>query len=85
MTLLQSLKQILQEHLEVSQESEDYKAALDDCIYSCSLGEPALNQHIIWWRAEDGIESTQDWADVEYERGVDYVYNQWKIIKEKYQ
>lgn len=83
MTPLQSLKQMLQEHLEMCREGDDYKAAIDDCIYSCSLGELALNQHIIWWGAEEGIESTQDWGDTEYERGVDYVYNQWKTIKEK--
>lgn len=81
MTSLQPLKEILQEHLEVCQESDDYKAAIEDCIYSSSLGELALNQHIIWWGAEEGIESTQDWGDTEYERGVDYVYNQWKTIK----
>ena len=77
---LQSLKQILQEHLEVWQgrpdKSDDYKEALEDCIYSCDLSVIALEQHLDCWLTVCPIDS-------KYRNGVQFVNDQWNIIKEK--
>lgn len=75
MTPLQSLKQILQEHLELCQESEDYKCALDDCIYSCYLSQLALEQHMERWLNGP--------YNYKYCLGIKFVNDQWNIIKEK--
>jgi len=79
MTPLQSLKEILQEHLEVCQErsdkSDDYKEALHDCIYSCALSETALEQHMKRWLNGP--------YNYEYCLGIKFVNDQWNIIKEK--
>ena len=76
MTPLQSLKQILQEHLEACQESEAYKEALGDCIYSCDLSVAALEQHIDCWLTVCPVDSN-------YRKGIGFVNDQWNIIKEK--
>ena len=76
MTPLKSLKQILQEHLRVCQEDDDYKCALDDCIYSCDLSEVALEQHVDCWLTVCPIDS-------KYRKGIGFVSDQWNIIKEK--
>lgn len=80
MTLLQSLKQILQEHLEVSQESEDYKAAIEDSIYGTDLSEVGIVEWCSHWLTD--IRTISE-TDVDYLRGVQFVNDQWKIIKEK--
>lgn len=82
MTSLQSLKQILQEHLEVCQErSEDYKEALEDGIYGCTLSNTACVEHLIrvWLHTNYEINI----QDINYVRGVQFVHDQWNIIKEK--
>lgn len=76
MTPLQSLKQILQEHLEVCQESDDYKEALLDSSYACDLSVVALEQHIDCWLTVCPVDSN-------YRKGIGYVHDQWNIIKEK--
>jgi hypothetical protein len=83
MTPLQSLKQILQEHLEVCQESEAYIEALSDAQYACELGESALNTIFQTWcmmPTDWGLETS---SDIDYYRGCCYVHDQWNIIKEK--
>lgn len=80
MTPLQSLKQILQEHLEVCQENDDYKEALLDCIYGCDLSEIAVMSWCKSWKCL--VKSDGD-QDLEYARGVQFVNDQWNIIKEK--
>lgn len=80
MTPIQSLKQILQEHLEVCQESEAYKEALEDCIYSCDLSVIALEQHNACWLWDGYYKGPND---IDYVRGVQFVNDQWNIIKEK--
>ena len=81
MTPLQSLKQNLQRHLEVCQESEDYKEALEDCIYGCTLSNTACVEHLIkvWLHTNYEVNI----QDIDYVRGVQFVDDQWNIIKEK--
>lgn len=76
MTPLQSLKQILQEHIEVCQESDDYKESLEDCIYSCDLSGVALEQHLDCWLTVCPI-------DCDYRKGIGFVNDQWNTIKGK--
>lgn len=84
MTPLQSLKQILQEHLEVCQErsdkSEDYLAAIEDSIYGTDLSEIGIIEWCGHWLK---VSKTYNEEDTEYVRGVKFVNDQWNIIKEK--
>lgn len=84
MTPLQSLKQIVQEHLEVCQErsdiSEDYKAAIEDSIYGTDLSEIGIVEWCSHWLTD--IRTISE-TDVDYLRGVQFVNDQWNIIKEK--
>lgn len=81
MTALQSLKQILQEHLEVCQESEAYKESISDAQYACTLGESALNTIFQAWCMMPTDLSRP--VEIDYYRGCCYVHDQWNIIKEK--
>lgn len=87
MTPLQSLKQILQEHLEVCQErsdkSEAYIEALSDAQYACELGESALNTIFQAWCMMPTEEILACPVEIDYYRGCCYVHDQWNIIKEK--
>lgn len=83
MTPLQSLKQILQEHLEVCQESEAYKESISDAQYSCELGESALNTIFQAWCMMPAEEILACPVEIDYYRGCCYVHDQWNIIKEK--
>lgn len=80
MTHLQSLKQILQEHLEVCQESDDYTAAIEDSIYGTDLSEIGIVEWCNHWLTD--VRTISD-TDVDYLRGCCYVHDQWNIIKEK--
>ena len=80
MTPLQSLKQMLQEHLEVCQESEDYKAAIEDSIYGTDLSEIGILEWCSHWLTDVRTISEND---VDYLRGVQFVNDQWNIIREK--
>lgn len=83
MTPLQSLKQILQEHLEVCQESNYYKDAIFDAQYACTLGESALNTIFQAWCMMPAEEILACSVEIDYYRGCCYVHDQWNIIKEK--
>lgn len=83
LTPLQSLKQILQEHLEVCQESEAYIEALSDAQYACDLGESALNTILDTWSTLLTGWGEESNSDIDYYRGCCYVHDKWKIIKEK--
>lgn len=80
LTSLQSLKQILQEHLEVCQESEDYTAALEDALYGTDLSEIGIVEWCSHWLTD--VRTISE-TDVDYLRGVQFVNDQWNIIKEK--
>lgn len=80
MTPLQSLKQILQEHLEVCQESEDYTAAIEDSIYGTDLSEIGIVEWCNHWLTN--VRTVSE-TDIDYLRGVQFVNDQWNIIKEK--
>lgn len=80
LTPLQSLKQILQEHLEVCQDSEDYKAAIEDSIYGTDLSEIGIVEWCSHWLTN--VRTISE-TDVDYLRGVQFVNDQWNIIKEK--
>lgn len=81
MTSLEYLKQVLQEHLGVCQEGDDYKEALQDCIYGCTLSNTACVEHLIKvWLHQNYEVNIQD---IDYVRGVQFVNDQWNIIKEK--
>lgn len=83
MTPLQSLKEILQEHLEVCQEeeySDDYAAALEDALYGTDLNEIGILEWCNHWLTD--VRTISD-TDVDYLRGVQFVNDQWNIIKEK--
>lgn len=87
MSALQSLKQTLQEHLEVCQErsdkSEQYIEALSDAQYACELGESALNTIFDTWSTLLTGWGEESNSDVDYYRGCCYVHDQWNIVKEK--
>lgn len=87
MTPLQSLKQILQEHLEVWQgkldKSEAYIEALSDAQYACELGESALNTIFDTWSTLLTGWGEESNLDIDYYHGVEFVNDQWNIIKEK--
>ena len=80
MTPLQSLKQILQEHLEVTQEGDDYTSALEDSIYGTGLSEIGIIEWCNHWLK---VSKAYTEEDTEYARGVQFVNDQWNIIKEK--
>jgi len=80
MTPLQSLKQILQEHLEVCQENDAYSAAIEDAMYGTDLSEIGIVEWCSHWLTE--VRTISD-TDVDYLRGVQFVNYQWNIIKEK--
>lgn len=87
LTPLQSLKEILQEHLEVCQErsdkSEAYKESISDAQYACELGESALNTIFQAWCMMPAEEILASPVEIDYYRGCCYVHDQWNIIKEK--
>lgn len=83
MTPLQSLKQILQEHLEVCQENEAYKESISDAQYACELGESALNTIFDTWSTLLTGWGEESNLDIDYYHGVQFVNDQWNIIKEK--
>lgn len=87
MTPLESLKQILQEHLEVCQQrsdkSEAYIEALSDAQYACELGESALNTIFQAWCMMPAYEILACPVEIDYYRGCCYVHDQWNIVKEK--
>lgn len=83
MTSLQSLKQVLQENLEVCQESEGYTEALSDAQYACELGESALSTIFQAWCMMPAEEILVSSVEIDYYRGCCYVHDQWNIIKEK--
>lgn len=80
MTPLQSLKQILQEHLEVWQENDAYSAAIEDALYGTDLSEISIVEWCSHWLTD--VRTISE-TDVDYLRGVQFVNDQWNIIKEK--
>jgi len=80
MTPLQYLKQILQEHLEVCQESDDYSAAIEDALYGADLSEIGIIEWCNHWLID--VRTISE-TDFDYLRGAQFVNDQWNIIKEK--
>lgn len=78
MNPLDLLKTQLQNALNESTESEDYKNALEDGVYSCQFEtQTALIQWINNWTKDFTLEYD---FDLEYRRGIKFVEDKWHQI-----
>lgn len=77
---LNTLKERLQTVLNESTESEDFKEALSDAMYGCSLSEAALNTLFFAWSNEELHLEKLSEGDKEYQRGIEFVEQEWHKI-----
>jgi hypothetical protein len=76
---LEILKERLQTVLNKSTESINFKSALEDATYSCTLDSvTALEQWIAIWTETDSHCLTED--EIIYQEGVAFVEEQWHKI-----
>lgn len=80
MNPLDLLKAHLQNALNDGSRNADFREALGDGLYACSLGEAALDVLVFNWGA--GIEDSGELsdADIHYQQGVQFVEQQWHQI-----
>lgn len=76
---LETLKGILQKALTEPNDSEDYKDAISNAIYSCQFETTtALEQWLSIWTLTDHHLLTED--EIEYQEGVQFVAEQWDRV-----
>ncbi len=76
---LEMLKTVLQKALNESTESIDFKSALEDATYSCTLDSvAALEQWVAIWTQTDSHLMTE--SEIQYQKGVKFVEDKWYQI-----
>lgn len=78
MNPLDLLKTQLQNALNESTESVDYKDALEDGVYSCGLGITALEEWVSIWI--NPLYCNFSVKEAEYQKGVKFVEDKWHQI-----
>lgn len=79
MNPLDLLKTQLQSALNESTETIDFKSALEDATYSCTLDSvTALEQWVDIWTQTDSHLMTE--SEIQYQHGVKFVEEQWHKI-----
>ena len=74
---LEILKTQLEKSLDGTSETEDFKEALRDGLYSCELGSIAsLESFIGSWAGSTGLSE----EDKQYQQGVQFVEEKWHQI-----
>lgn len=77
---LDLLKDQLQTALNDGSHNADFREALGDGLYACSLGEAALNVLVFAWSNEElHLEKLSD-SDNSYQQGVAFVEHTWHQI-----
>lgn len=79
MNPLDLLKTQLQNALNKSTETIDFKSALEDATYSCTLDSvTALEQWVAIWTQTDSHLMTE--SEIQYQHGVSFVEDKWHQI-----
>lgn len=79
MNPLDLLKTQLQNALNESTETIDFKSALEDATYSCTLDSvTALEQWVAIWTQTDSHLMTE--SEIQYQHGVKFVEDKWHQI-----
>lgn len=80
MNPLDLLKTQLQNALNDSSANADFREALGDGLYACSLGEAALDVLVFNWSNEQlDLEGLSE-SDINYQKGVKFVEDKWHQI-----